>query len=909
MASNRTTYTLRIDRQDVQIQHTAVGIQVKLKNGTVIAEPGEPSLPVRILHIALPEGHIARGIRARVLAVEPLTDANAQVAPALEPGIADALLEDLKPRYVSPDPEAYAKAFQRGRKHPALLAGTTRMGEVPVATVYVQAVRSGPDHELELIRKIEISIRHEAAPTAAIRRTSRYMQRQHTLARSAVVNPTRVDKMALSEHPILPKDAANFKAYGIVKNLPDEIDYLIVTDSGLTPEFERLATVKQARGLQAKVVKLSDIKNGVYGNFKAEGSDTQEILRNFLKAVVASRGVEYVLLGGDYKVIPVRLLCCPTRGTLKLKSLAGKPPDNEHLPKGYYAWQGDSLFMHMDWVDWDVPDDESRVLTLSPSGNKVTNWDYYTSDNYQTKSDGVTEYVCAKGLAQEDEEPIWYCRHRNFIPSDLYYASLYAPTYDQPGKHDWDLLGNKLYGQWLKVSHQTAHLVGSEETSKIYTVNNLGGGDCSRDVQVGRVPASSFLQAADFIDKLLKYESSPSLTSTAKNRFNQMVIAASNFTEAYDYINRKEGDQTPTDAYHQYVYIEAEDPLQRRTVFHSKNMYENPGGKLYAYPDIAGWPSLVMPLHHVITGHNNQPGEPHTLPNAEDGPTPGQPILINYDPEPGPGKAGWYYAIGKNSAIASQSDITITIPAYDNHPAKQVTYKQARPTMWIVVHADPCNPAILTPVTFGYNSSDEVDISIEKSDELYQMMQSRFPRVKSITRLYTDDIDAKPGTTPAKRLTYDGLQTALNSGPHLFAITGHGGPSNISAYFNQDTITQLTNDDAPFIAFADSCHTASFDGGYDNVEECLGEALVNKNKGGAIAYVGFSHVCWCDDAWELQHEFFKALGTGVRLGEMFESVSQYAALRGAQHRWHAYALTLFGDPEMVVYKDALDLET
>ncbi|MHC1708823.1 MAG: PKD domain-containing protein [Methanomassiliicoccales archaeon] len=107
-----------------------------------------------------------------------------------------------------------------------------------------------------------------------------------------------------------------------------EYEHLIITSQELSAPFLGLAEWKGERNqlgsvhldIRSKVVTLEDILAN--GDFWGEprshgntGNDTQTIIRNFIIAAHQEWGVDYVLLGGDDDVIPVRMLVAPMYNT------------------------------------------------------------------------------------------------------------------------------------------------------------------------------------------------------------------------------------------------------------------------------------------------------------------------------------------------------------------------------------------------------------------------------------------------------------------------------------------------------------------------------------------------------------------------------------------------------------------
>jgi parallel beta-helix repeat protein len=92
-------------------------------------------------------------------------------------------------------------------------------------------------------------------------------------------------------------------------------DYVIIANNALNSSFQPLINWKISKGLKAKIVLVEDImkdsrynSNGVFGDGTGNPmfNDTQAHIRNFIKDAYLDWGIEYVLLGGDDDIIPVR---------------------------------------------------------------------------------------------------------------------------------------------------------------------------------------------------------------------------------------------------------------------------------------------------------------------------------------------------------------------------------------------------------------------------------------------------------------------------------------------------------------------------------------------------------------------------------------------------------------------------
>ena len=75
----------------------------------------------------------------------------------------------------------------------------------------------------------------------------------------------------------------------------------------MVAQFERLVAWKIQKGLTARVITITDIMNNVYGDFKSDAMDLQEVIRNFLKFAHSDWGICWCLLGGDVETVIIRI--------------------------------------------------------------------------------------------------------------------------------------------------------------------------------------------------------------------------------------------------------------------------------------------------------------------------------------------------------------------------------------------------------------------------------------------------------------------------------------------------------------------------------------------------------------------------------------------------------------------------
>ena len=210
---------------------------------------------------------------------------------------------------------------------------------------------------------------------------------------------------------------------------------------------------------------------------------------------------------------------------------------------------------------------------------------------------------------------------------------------------------------------------------------------------------------------------------------------------------------------------------------------------------------------------------------------------------------------------------------------------------------------------WGGENQGVLDDSVSEQEELLKWMHGNFPRINQIQRLYEDaaDLLSMEGggwsngeglevLTPAK------LEQALNGAPHFVSFTGHGWYGGVGD-FNIDMAKRLTNGNKTFIAFADSCYTGEFD-----MDDALGEYLLLHEGGGAVAYIGNSREGWVGIGKDFRLKFFQYMKDFRHIGLLNDG--RYTLTNtpffSVYKIWTVFEQTLFGDPEMNVYRDDQD---
>ena len=251
--------------------------------------PGHPQLPARFINILLPEHSAFSSLQ-----VEQTVDelrSGITVVPAQTP---HSFSEPLPP-FVGPD----AIAYQQNSLLPeqwARVVGKREMRGRTVVTIQLNPVRYNPAQQtLYLASEIRLSVNY---------------------------TPQRASS-ALSLSPLfagmLNKSVVNPESIKRAPQTTNRIDYLIITPAALTNTFSALGTHRETQfgSGNTAVFALEDILS------ETPGRDDPDKIRNFITEAVMYHQTDYVVLGGDDTLVPVRF-CSVGDG---YKSITNMPTD------------------------------------------------------------------------------------------------------------------------------------------------------------------------------------------------------------------------------------------------------------------------------------------------------------------------------------------------------------------------------------------------------------------------------------------------------------------------------------------------------------------------------------------------------------------------------------------------------
>ncbi len=341
---------------DVELAPVGEYTVVGLADGTrVMDEVGAPSIPAKYANILLPAG-------AQNVSISAAGDWTV-LAEGITPYPAQPRSPKSKPR------PAFVPASGRYASAEAWPAETaTYQGDHDMQGYRFVSVRVNPlayvgaEKTLYFREKVTVTVTYDAAPTT---RTILSKQKSafEPLVDSLVVNPADASAFAPAVRTTAPKAA---------------LDYLIITSSGLSNAFQRIADYRASAAGGSYSTRVLTT-NTIAADFS--GTDLQAKIRACISNSVATLGTTMVLLGGDDTIVPTRY--CSV-------SVTSQSTDETNMPTDLYysglagSWNsdGDLIFGETgDNVDlaWDVIVARLPMRTATQVSNYLTKVQTYES--------------------------------------------------------------------------------------------------------------------------------------------------------------------------------------------------------------------------------------------------------------------------------------------------------------------------------------------------------------------------------------------------------------------------------------------------------------------------------------------------------------------------------------------------
>ena len=261
---------------------------VRLDGGSPETRAGLPDLPTITERIVLPDGQRVARLEIVSLETAPL-GTSVRLATAASPQPGSFTIER-----TAPDSAAYARAgFQPDPV--ATLATQGYEAGASVALVRVSPVRwNAASGALERVTRLRVRLVLDRDPGQPLKRERGGVPwlRQPAVAGRPIPAPLTATRSG---------GAQPLQATQVPSLLGSPVEYVIITSDAMAAQMQRLADWKTESGMPAVVRTTSFIR----ANYPS-GTDDADRIRQFIRDAYQRWGTQFVLLGGDTDVIPVR---------------------------------------------------------------------------------------------------------------------------------------------------------------------------------------------------------------------------------------------------------------------------------------------------------------------------------------------------------------------------------------------------------------------------------------------------------------------------------------------------------------------------------------------------------------------------------------------------------------------------
>ncbi|MCK4527077.1 hypothetical protein KAW18_06870 [candidate division WOR-3 bacterium] len=279
------SYECRYDQSSIQFEKREGGDLIRLKDIGVIENEGKPMMPVDYIHLLIPQGQKAESVKVEINSSYTLPG-RYKINPSPNP---------INPSEHPMDLSIYNSEVP----YPGVRAKITRTGSFggnKIVQIAVYPMDYFPKKgEIVFFTDLTIELFHGDSKREAIKQTYRtsYSDYKINKALKSIVD-NDYDIPSYSYHPNT-KDK-------------DVYSYIIITGRDLTESFELLIEHLWRKGIEARTFSVEEILEEYREDPISKISDEAGAIRGFLMDMY-KEGVQWVLLGGHEKVVPVRYGC------------------------------------------------------------------------------------------------------------------------------------------------------------------------------------------------------------------------------------------------------------------------------------------------------------------------------------------------------------------------------------------------------------------------------------------------------------------------------------------------------------------------------------------------------------------------------------------------------------------------
>ena len=303
VATLSDSITVRFSFRPPTVSKVAQYHSVKMRGLSVYGSPGKPVLPYKALKILIPQGMSVRDVQVsyadkRVLEGKFFVEYGETPKPTSS---------NVSSRMDKPNPVVYESAKPFPEK-PVLIGPESYLRGYKIAALTVYPVQYIPkEGQLSYFRTLTITV--NLKETDDVSPWFRGLPQDEELVANIVDNPEAIETYTRTAI----KSTSSLHSTSLV-NASESYEYVIITNGSLQSAFQPLINWRRQNGINATIVLVQDILkdpdyncNGLYGDGCASlFNDTAAHIRNFIKDAYLNWGTDYVLLGGDDEIIPVR---------------------------------------------------------------------------------------------------------------------------------------------------------------------------------------------------------------------------------------------------------------------------------------------------------------------------------------------------------------------------------------------------------------------------------------------------------------------------------------------------------------------------------------------------------------------------------------------------------------------------
>jgi len=273
-------------------------------------EKGKPSLPMVSLSVLVPPN-------AEITKVDVVSYETRDLPGAYLPYPVQTvrpLSSNKDYPFINPD----ASVYNSTNPYPGEIVGFVPTGCLAgyrIGGVILYPIQYLPlEKKLRLYTKIEFEINYKENTHESVSLTQGQKELFGQEVKDVVINPEAIEDWSPLER----------------ETRAGEVDYVIITNSTLAPNWNALKDWKTKKGIKTVVVRTDSI----YPLYS--GRDNQEKIRNFIIDWWQNRGLKYVLLGGDDFIVPDR----KTRLVIEESTITGSIPTDMYYADLQWSWDG-----------------------------------------------------------------------------------------------------------------------------------------------------------------------------------------------------------------------------------------------------------------------------------------------------------------------------------------------------------------------------------------------------------------------------------------------------------------------------------------------------------------------------------------------------------------------------------------